>query len=74
MASQATRTEAVAKLSRTTARIGYPDRWRDYSGLEIRADDLAGNVQRARRFDSDYRMTRVSAAVAGECSPRHRRP
>jgi len=64
--AQATRTEAVAKLSRVTARIGYPDRWRDYSGLEIRADDLAGNVQRARRFDSDYRLTRVSAAVAGE--------
>lgn len=61
-----TRTEAVAKLSRTTARIGYPDRWRDYSGLEIKADDLAGNVQRARRFDSDYRMTRVSAAMPGE--------
>lgn len=64
--AQSTRNEAVAKLSRTTARIGYPDRWRDYSGLEIKADDLAGNVQRARRFDSDYRMTRVSAAMPGE--------
>jgi putative endopeptidase len=64
--TQSTRSEAIAKLSRVTARIGYPDRWRDYSGLEIKADDLAGNVLRARRFDSDYRMNRVSAAVPGE--------
>lgn len=64
--TQSTRAEAVAKLARVTARIGYPDRWRDYSGLEIKPDDLAGNVQRSRRFDSDYRMTRVSAAVPGE--------
>jgi predicted metalloendopeptidase len=64
--AQSTRNEAAAKLSRLTARIGSPDRWRDYSGLEIKADDLAGNVQRARRFDSDYRMTRVSAAMPGE--------
>jgi putative endopeptidase len=64
--SPATRGEAIAKLSRITARVGYPDRWRDYSGLVIKADDLAGNVQRARRFDSDYRMTRVSGVAPGE--------
>ena len=64
--SPAARNEAIAKLSRITARIGHPDRWRDYSGLEVRADDLAGNLQRARRFDSDYRMTRVSRAMPGE--------
>ena len=64
--TRSTRSEALAKLSRVTARIGYPDRWRDYSGLDIKADDLAGNVQRSRRFDSDYRMTRVSAALPGE--------
>lgn len=64
--AQSTRNEALAKLSRVTARIGHPDRWRTYTGLEIRADDLAGNVLRARRFDSDYRMTRVSATVPGE--------
>ena len=64
--SSSTRGEAIAKLSRITARVGYPDRWRDYSGLVIKADDLAGNVQRARRFDSDYRMTRVAGAPAGE--------
>jgi putative endopeptidase len=64
--SVSTRGEAIAKLSRVTARVGYPQRWRDYSGLVIKADDLAGNVQRARRFDSDYRMTRVAGVTPGE--------
>ncbi len=64
--SPSARAEAIAKLSRVTTRVGYPDRWRDYSGLVIKADDLAGNVQRARRFDSDYRMTRVSGVTPGE--------
>ena len=64
--STSTRGEATAKISRVTARVGYPDRWRDYSGLVIKADDLAGNVQRARRFESDYRMMRVSNVLPGE--------
>jgi putative endopeptidase len=64
--SSATRSEAIAKISSLRARVGYPDRWRDYSGLVIKPDDLAGNVQRARRFDSDYRMMRVSNATPGE--------
>jgi putative endopeptidase len=64
--SSASRAESIAKISRITARVGYPDRWRDYSGLVIKADDLAGNVQRARRFDSDYRMMRVSNVIPGE--------
>jgi len=64
--SPSTRGEAIAKISRVSARVGYPDRWRDYSGLVIKADDLVGNVQRARRFDSDYRMMRVSNVVPGE--------
>jgi putative endopeptidase len=64
--STSSRGEAIAKISRVTARVGYPDRWRDYSGLVIKPDDLAGNVQRARRFDSDYRMMRVSNVAPGE--------
>jgi len=64
--SAPTRAEAIAKLSRVTARVGYPDHWRDYAGLVIKANDLAGNVQRARRFDSDYRMTRVAGVTPGE--------
>jgi predicted metalloendopeptidase len=50
---------AIAKLSALTTRVGYPDRWRSYSGLAIRADDLFGNVQRARQFEAAYKLARV---------------
>lgn len=44
----ATKEAAQEKLAAMTAKIGYPDQWRDYDGLEIVADDLFGNVQRWR--------------------------
>jgi putative endopeptidase len=46
-----TKKQALAKLSKVGVKIGYPDKWRDYGGLSISADDLAGNVARARRFE-----------------------
>ena len=45
-----TRAEAAAKLAAFDPKIGYPDRWRDYSDVEIRADDLIGNSQRLRQW------------------------
>jgi putative endopeptidase len=45
-----TKIQAQEKLAKYTLKIAYPDRWRDYSDLEIKADDLAGNVMRYRRF------------------------
>jgi putative endopeptidase len=61
------RRPALEKLSRLSAKVGYPDRWRDYRGLEIRADDLFGNVQRAKLFDNKYRLARFAAPPdAGE--------
>lgn len=42
-----TKTEALDKLSKFTPKIGYPDVWRDYSALEIEADDYYGNGERA---------------------------
>jgi len=51
---------ALDKLSRLSTRVGYPDRWRDYRGLVIRPDDLFGNVQRARQFDGEYKLRRLS--------------
>ncbi|HLG53147.1 MAG TPA: M13 family metallopeptidase N-terminal domain-containing protein, partial [Steroidobacteraceae bacterium] len=45
--SAPTRTEAHAKLAKIRVKIAYPDKWRDYTGLEIRRDDLLGNVMRA---------------------------
>ena len=46
-----TRAKARAKLAGFTPKIGYPDKWRDYSGLEIKRDDLLGNVARANQFE-----------------------
>ncbi len=57
------RTEASRKLGTMTARVGYPDVWRDYRGLDIRPDDLMGNVTRARQFDSRFRARRVTGGA-----------
>jgi putative endopeptidase len=46
-----TRSEARAKLANFNAKIGYPNKWRDYSALVIKRDDLLGNVARATEFD-----------------------
>ncbi|GMG85767.1 M13 family metallopeptidase [Biformimicrobium ophioploci] len=49
--TDATRTEALDKLSKFTPKIGYPDKWKDYSSLEVRGDDLYGNIKRSTLFD-----------------------
>jgi predicted metalloendopeptidase len=51
--------EALEKLARLSSKIGYPDRWRRYRGLEIRPDDLVGNMSRAQQFANAYRMSRL---------------
>jgi putative endopeptidase len=40
-------------------KIGYPDRWRDYSGLEIVAGDLVGNIRRANEFELDRQANKL---------------
>ena len=45
-----TKKEALTKLAKFTPKIGYPDKWRDYSKLEIDPNDLAGNFRRASQF------------------------
>ena len=64
--TEATRTEALDKLSRFRAKIGYPSRWRDYSALEIRPDDLVGNVLRAWSFGFDHTIEQLSGPVDRE--------
>jgi putative endopeptidase len=61
--SAATKTAAVDKLAKMDVMVGYPDRFRDYSALEIRPDDLYGNVQRANRFNADYDMEDLNKPV-----------
>jgi predicted metalloendopeptidase len=59
----ATRAQAHDKLRRITVKIGYPDKWRDYSALEIRADDLVGNAMRATAFEARRELAKVGKPV-----------
>jgi putative endopeptidase len=61
--SQPTKTKALEKLAALTVKIGYPDKWRDYSGLTIKDGDLYGNVNRASTFDWDFRVGRLGGPV-----------
>jgi putative endopeptidase len=61
--TQTTRAKALAKFERFTRKIGHPDLFRDYSKVEIRADDYAGNVQRAELFESRRCLARVGRPV-----------
>ena len=58
-----TRREALDKLEAFTPKIGYPDRWRDYSSLEIVPDDLLGNVRRAVAFEVDRQLAKLGGPV-----------
>jgi putative endopeptidase len=59
------RAEARRKLENVRARVGYPDRWRQYTGLRIKADDLLGNVERGQQFENRFRMNRVRRPSRG---------
>ncbi|WP_345549020.1 M13 family metallopeptidase [Microbulbifer aestuariivivens] len=50
--SEETKQQALDKLANFTTKIGYPDEWRDYSALEVSADNLTGNVLAANLFES----------------------
>ena len=54
-----TRQRALEKLDAVQTRIGYPDRWRNFSRLEIHPDDLFGNARRAQAFDNAYKAMRL---------------
>ena len=49
--SPATKKEAQTKLAAIVTKIGYPNKWRDYSSLVIKSDDLLGNMRRANEFE-----------------------
>lgn len=61
--SPATKKEALKKLDTYTIKVGYPDKWRDYSGVVIRRDDLLGNVRRAAAADWAFYVGRSKGAV-----------
>jgi putative endopeptidase len=61
--SPETKAKALAKANSFTVKVGYPDEWRDYSKLTIKADDLYGNIERAGAFNWDYQVARLHKPV-----------
>jgi putative endopeptidase len=58
-----TKAKALEKMGKFTVKIGYPDKWRDYAGLQVKNGDLYGNVARAIDFDWRFRVGRLNGPV-----------
>jgi endothelin-converting enzyme/putative endopeptidase len=58
-----TKAKAIEKLHGIVNKIGYPDKWRDYSSLEIKRDDLLGNVQRGDAFEARRQLAKIGKPV-----------
>lgn len=61
--SAATKKQALAKLKSMRNKIGYPDKWRDYSSLEIRRGDFIGNLDRASAFESRRQLSKIGKPI-----------
>ncbi|MDR1808191.1 MAG: peptidase M13 [Propionibacteriaceae bacterium] len=60
---EATKAKALAKLDQFTPKIGYPDKWRDYSALQADPDDLVGNVRASSAFETDRELAKLGQPV-----------
>jgi putative endopeptidase len=59
----ATKQAAIAKLAKMDVMVGYPDKFRDYSKLVMKPDDLYGNVKRSSAFEWDYQLSDLGKPV-----------
>jgi putative endopeptidase len=59
----ATKQAAIAKLAKMDVMVGYPDKFRDYSKLVMKPDDLYGNVKRSAAFEWDYQLSDLGKPV-----------
>ena len=57
--SKQTKDKALDKWSKFLPKIGYPEHWRSWAGLDISTDDFYGNMERAAKFNHDYEMAYV---------------
>jgi putative endopeptidase len=64
--TEATKKEALAKLAKFTPKIGHPTRWKDYSRLVIKGEDLVGNVERSNYLESEYQIGKLFRPVDRE--------
>ncbi len=61
--SDETKQKAFTKLDKFTPKIGYPDKWRDYSKLVITADDLIGNLAAIAKYSQDFEYAKIGKPV-----------
>jgi putative endopeptidase len=61
--SDATKTAAEEKLAMIRNKIGYPEKWRNYSALKVKRDDLIGNLHRTAVFDRNYNLNKLGKPV-----------
>lgn len=61
--SEETKAKALEKLSTIYVKVGYPNKWRDYSGLEIKDDSYWGNIMRSNEFDYNYMIADAGKPV-----------
>jgi putative endopeptidase len=61
--SPATKKQAQAKLAKFTTKIGYPSKWRDYTELEVRRDDLLGNALRSAEFAYRHELAKLGKPI-----------
>jgi endothelin-converting enzyme/putative endopeptidase len=59
----ATKAEAIAKLNALYVGVGYPESWMDYSGYEVKPDDIVGNRYRGRLFYYHFNVGRIGKPV-----------
>lgn len=61
--SDESKKKALEKLGKFSVKIGYPNQWRDYSTLEVKAGDLAGNLARATAFDYQRNLNKLGKPI-----------
>ncbi|HYL92505.1 MAG TPA: M13 family metallopeptidase [Alphaproteobacteria bacterium] len=61
--SPETKQQAMTKLNAIRNKIGYPDKWRDYSSVKITRDDFAGNVTRATEFEAHRDINKIGTPI-----------
>ena len=61
--SPETKKQALVKLQAMRDKVGYPEKWRDYSALEVRRGDFAGNVERANAFETRRDLAKIGRPV-----------
>jgi len=61
--SEETKQQALVKLAKFTPKIGYPNKWRDYSSLTIAGDDLVGNLVRSAEFEHAFQIGKLGKPI-----------